>query len=55
MTSDPVTLSPTDIGSDVLHVMMERGIGHIPISEGGKLVWCRYANRPDTLSGCKFG
>ncbi|WP_170764346.1 DUF294 nucleotidyltransferase-like domain-containing protein [Ruegeria lacuscaerulensis] len=38
MTADPITLSPTDIGSDVLHVMMERGIGHIPISEGGKLV-----------------
>jgi len=38
MTANPITLSPTDIGSDVLHVMMERGIGHIPISEGGKLV-----------------
>ncbi len=38
MSADPVTLSPTDIGSDVLHVMMERGIGHIPISAGGKLV-----------------
>ncbi len=38
MTADPVTLSPSDIGSDVLHVMMERGIGHIPISEAGRLV-----------------
>ncbi|WP_037309302.1 DUF294 nucleotidyltransferase-like domain-containing protein [Ruegeria halocynthiae] len=38
MTADPITLSPSDIGSDVLHVMMERGIGHIPISQGGKLV-----------------
>ncbi len=38
MTTDPVTLAPTDIGSDVLHVMMERGIGHIPISEAGRLV-----------------
>ncbi|MEM6657354.1 MAG: putative nucleotidyltransferase substrate binding domain-containing protein [Pseudomonadota bacterium] len=38
MTPDPVTLSPTDIGSDVLHVMMERGIAHIPISEAGRLV-----------------
>nr|WP_321253420.1 DUF294 nucleotidyltransferase-like domain-containing protein [uncultured Ruegeria sp.] len=38
MTVNPVTLSPSDIGSDVLHVMMERGIGHIPISEGGRLV-----------------
>ncbi len=38
MTADPIILAPTDIGSDVLHVMMERGIGHIPISEAGKLV-----------------
>ncbi|WP_377188533.1 DUF294 nucleotidyltransferase-like domain-containing protein [Ruegeria meonggei] len=38
MTPDPITLSPTDIGSDVLHVMMERGIGHVPICEGSKLV-----------------
>ncbi|WP_170769491.1 DUF294 nucleotidyltransferase-like domain-containing protein [Ruegeria lacuscaerulensis] len=38
MTADPITLSPSDIGSDVLHIMMERGIGHIPISEGGRLV-----------------
>ncbi len=38
MTPNPTTLSPSDIGSDVLHVMMERGIGHIPICEGGRLV-----------------
>ncbi|WP_120635197.1 DUF294 nucleotidyltransferase-like domain-containing protein [Ruegeria sp. EL01] len=38
MTPDPITLSPSDIGSDVLHVMMERGIGHIPICEGGHLI-----------------
>ncbi len=38
MTPDPITLSPSDIGSDVLHIMMERGIGHVPISEGGHLV-----------------
>ena len=38
MTTNPITLAPTDIGSDVLHVMMERGIGHIPISEADKLV-----------------
>ncbi|HEY9038483.1 MAG TPA: DUF294 nucleotidyltransferase-like domain-containing protein [Roseovarius sp.] len=31
MTPDPVTLAPDAIGSDVLHLMMERGIGHIPI------------------------
>ncbi|WP_170750778.1 DUF294 nucleotidyltransferase-like domain-containing protein [Ruegeria lacuscaerulensis] len=38
MTANPITLSPSDIGSDVLHIMMERGIGHVPISEGGRLV-----------------
>ncbi|WP_271946600.1 DUF294 nucleotidyltransferase-like domain-containing protein [Ruegeria faecimaris] len=38
MTANPVTLSPSDIGSDVLHIMMERGIGHIPVSEAGRLV-----------------
>ncbi len=38
MTPDPLTLSPSAIGSDVLHAMMERKIGHIPIVEAGKLV-----------------
>ena len=38
MTQNPVTLSPTAIGSDVLHTMMEMKIGHIPIVEAGKLV-----------------
>ncbi|PID36889.1 MAG: histidine kinase [Rhodobacterales bacterium] len=38
MTPDPVHLSPAAIGSDVLHQMMERRIGHIPIVEAGKLV-----------------
>ncbi|KUJ85794.1 histidine kinase [Ruegeria marisrubri] len=38
MTPGPITLSPGDIGSDVLHTMMERHIGHIPITEGGRLV-----------------
>jgi CBS domain-containing protein len=38
MARDLVTLSPAAIGSDVLHAMMERHIGHIPIVEGGKLV-----------------
>lgn len=31
MTVDPVTLPPDAIGSDVLHLIMERGIGHVPI------------------------
>ncbi|MDF1801481.1 DUF294 nucleotidyltransferase-like domain-containing protein [Thalassovita sp.] len=38
MTRDPISLAPSSIGSDVLHVMMERKIGHVPICENGKLV-----------------
>ncbi|MCI2399267.1 DUF294 nucleotidyltransferase-like domain-containing protein [Aliiroseovarius subalbicans] len=38
MTADPITLAPSAIGSDVLHAMMERRIGHVPIVEAGKLV-----------------
>ncbi|WP_371168084.1 DUF294 nucleotidyltransferase-like domain-containing protein [Aliiroseovarius sp. 2305UL8-7] len=38
MTPNPITLAPSAIGSDVLHIMMERRIGHIPIEEGGALV-----------------
>ena len=38
MTADPITLPPSAIGSDVLHAMMERHIGHLPIVEAGKLV-----------------
>jgi CBS domain-containing protein len=38
MTPDPVTLPPSAIGSDVLHMMMERRIGHIPVCQAGKLV-----------------
>ncbi|MBO6757244.1 MAG: cyclic nucleotide-binding/CBS domain-containing protein [Roseibium sp.] len=38
MTTDPITLAPSAIGSDVLHLMMERRIGHVPIVEGGRLV-----------------
>ena len=38
MTANPITLSPSAIGSDVLHLMMERRIGHVPIAEGDRLV-----------------
>lgn len=38
MTPAPVTLPPSAIGSDVLHLMMERRIGHVPIVATGKLV-----------------
>ncbi|NHF72197.1 putative nucleotidyltransferase substrate binding domain-containing protein [Paracoccus xiamenensis] len=38
MTSDPVTLPPDALGSDVLHAMIERSIGHLPVIEAGRLV-----------------
>ena len=38
MTPDPVSLPPSAIGSDVLHMMMERRIGHIPVTRAGRLV-----------------
>lgn len=38
MTPDPVYLPPSAIGSDVLHMMMERRIGHIPVCHAGKLI-----------------
>ncbi|MCK0149258.1 DUF294 nucleotidyltransferase-like domain-containing protein [Marivita sp. S6314] len=38
MTPDPVTLTPSAIGSDVLHMMMERRIGHVPVTQAGQLV-----------------
>ncbi len=38
MTAAPLTLSPYALGSDVLHAMMERRIGHIPIVDNGRLV-----------------
>ena len=38
MTPEPITLDPSALGTDVLHMMMERGIGHVPIVQAGKLV-----------------
>jgi len=38
MTADPVSLKPDDLGSDILHVMLERRIGHLPVVEDGRLV-----------------
>jgi CBS domain-containing protein len=38
MTPDPASLPPTALGSDVLHVMLERRIGHLPIVERGRLL-----------------
>ncbi len=38
MTPDPLTLSPKSLVTDVLHLMVERGIGHIPIVEQSTLL-----------------
>ncbi|MHA6344866.1 DUF294 nucleotidyltransferase-like domain-containing protein [Roseivivax sp. CAU 1761] len=38
MTRDPVTLPPSALGSDVLKLMLERGIGHVPVAEQGRLL-----------------
>lgn len=37
MTSSPTTLPPDAIGLDAMSVMVEHGIGHLPIVEDGKL------------------
>ncbi len=38
MTPDPLTLGPRALVTDVLHLMVERGIGHVPIMDGNMLV-----------------
>ncbi len=38
MTRDPVALTPEALGSDILHIMLERRIGHLPVLEDGRLV-----------------
>jgi CBS domain-containing protein len=38
MTERPAALPPTALGSDVLHVMLERRVGHLPIAENGRLI-----------------
>ena len=38
MTADPVTMTPEALGADVLHELVERGIGHLPVVEQGKPV-----------------
>ncbi len=38
MTPDPVTLTPEALGSDILHIMLERRIGHLPVVEADRLV-----------------
>ncbi|MEM6373875.1 MAG: DUF294 nucleotidyltransferase-like domain-containing protein [Pseudomonadota bacterium] len=38
MTADPLTLAPEALVTDVLHLMVERGIGHVPIVQGQTLL-----------------
>ncbi len=38
MTADPVTLPPSALGYDVLSIMLERRIGHLPVVEDGHFV-----------------
>lgn len=38
MTPSPLTLGPKALVTDVLHLMVERGIGHVPIVEADQLV-----------------
>ena len=38
MTQEPLTLTPKALVTDVLHLMVERGIGHVPILDNGRLV-----------------
>jgi len=38
MTPSPLTLEPSSIGSDILHLMVEKRISHIPIASNGKLL-----------------
>ena len=38
MTRDPITLTPQDLGSDILHIMLEHRIGHLPVVEASRLV-----------------
>ncbi|RYH11856.1 cyclic nucleotide-binding/CBS domain-containing protein [Tropicimonas sp. IMCC6043] len=38
MTADPVSLAPSALGTDLLHTMLERKVGHVPVTEDGRLV-----------------
>ena len=38
MTADPLALSPDALGADILHTMLERRIGHVPVVQDGKLL-----------------
>ncbi len=38
MTREPATLSPSSMGSDVLALMMQQRVGHLPVVEQGRFV-----------------
>ena len=38
MTPNPISLPPQALGSDVLQLMLEKGIGHLPVVENGRLL-----------------
>ncbi|MFN7001889.1 MAG: DUF294 nucleotidyltransferase-like domain-containing protein [Roseinatronobacter sp.] len=38
MTPDPLALGPQSLGSDILHMMLENRIGHLPVVRDGKLL-----------------
>ncbi|MEE4120978.1 MAG: DUF294 nucleotidyltransferase-like domain-containing protein [Paracoccaceae bacterium] len=38
MTGRPLTLPPNALGSDLLNLMLERGIGHVPVTEGDRVI-----------------
>ena len=38
MTTNPATLTPNDFGSDVLHLMLQHQIGHLPVVDRGRFV-----------------
>ncbi|MDD7969730.1 DUF294 nucleotidyltransferase-like domain-containing protein [Roseinatronobacter alkalisoli] len=38
MTPDPLALSPNSLGSDILHMMLEHRIGHLPVVRDDRLV-----------------
>lgn len=38
MSADPISLPPQALGADVLNLMLERRIGHLPVVEAGRLI-----------------
>jgi CBS domain-containing protein len=38
MAADPLVLTPDSLGSDILHLMLEHRIGHLPVVDHGRLV-----------------